>query len=64
LLREILGPITAMPTEAEGERFLTAHLPGMSGLLKADESHEKAQRQGGRAEDDFKQRIRQPGCHP
>jgi hypothetical protein len=30
LLREILGPITAVPTEAEGERFLTAHFPGMS----------------------------------
>ena len=30
LLREIVGPITAVPTEAEGERFLTAHFPGMS----------------------------------
>jgi hypothetical protein len=30
LLREILGPITAVPTEAEGERLLTAHFPGMS----------------------------------
>lgn len=30
LLREILGPITAVPTETEGERFLTAHFPGMS----------------------------------
>jgi hypothetical protein len=30
LLREILGPITAVSTKAEGERFLTAHFPGMS----------------------------------
>lgn len=29
-LLEIVGPITAVPTEAEGERFLTAHFPGMS----------------------------------
>jgi hypothetical protein len=27
LLRDLIGPITALPTESGGERYLTAHFP-------------------------------------
>jgi hypothetical protein len=30
LLRELIGPITAVPTESDGERYLTAHFPAFS----------------------------------
>ena len=30
LLRDLIGPITAVPTESDGERYLTAHFPAFS----------------------------------
>jgi hypothetical protein len=32
LLREIIGPITTLPTEQDGERYLTAHFPALGGV--------------------------------
>ena len=32
LLREIIGPITTLPTEQDGERYLTAHFPEFGGV--------------------------------
>jgi hypothetical protein len=34
LLREIIGPITTLPTERDGERYLTAHFPEFGGLAE------------------------------
>ena len=30
LLRDLIGPITTIPTESDGERYLTAHFPAFS----------------------------------